>query len=141
MLLSGAHRRELSGGYRRTTNNRMELLAALTGLRSLRYRCAVKLYTDSRYLVDSMMLGWAKRWQAKDWKVKGETRVNADLWKALLDECLRHDVEFLWVRGHANDLENQRCDELAVLAARGVDLPVDSGYEQSDDGSQGAFRL
>ncbi len=128
VLLAGSHRKELSGGYRRTTNNRMELLAAITGLQSLRQRCAVRLYTDSRYLVDSVMLGWAKRWQAKGWKSKGGLRVNTDLWRVLLELCARHDVQFLWLRGHASDPENERCDALAVAAAQQPDLPPDPGY-------------
>ena len=130
VLLSGSHRKERSGGFRRTTNNRMELWAAITGLQSLRQPCRVQLYTDSRYLVNSVMLGWARGWQAKDWKHKGGTRVNADLWALLLELCSRHEVTFLWVRGHASDVENARCDALAVLAARQPDLVPDPGYEE-----------
>ena len=129
VLLSGGHRKELSGGFRRTTNNRMELRAAIAGLQSLRQPCVVRLYTDSRYLVDSVMLGWAKRWQAKNWKHKDGTRLNADLWQLLLAACSPHEVRFLWVRGHASDVENERCDALAVLAAQQPDLPPDPGYE------------
>ena len=129
VLLSGKHRKELSGGFRRTTNNRMELRAAISGLQSLRRPCAVRLYTDSRYLVDSMMLGWAKRWQAKGWRHQGGLRPNADLWALLLAACAPHEVEFRWVRGHAANIENERCDALAVLAARQPDLPPDAGYE------------
>jgi ribonuclease HI len=140
VLLSGSLRKELSGGFRRTTNNRMELRAAIAGLQSLRQACAVRLYTDSKYLADSVMLGWAKRWQARNWKHRGGTRVNADLWKLLLELCARHEVRFLWVRGHANDVENERCDVLAVLAAQQPDLPVDPGYEIEQDEAMG-FRL
>ncbi len=135
ILLSGKHRKELAGGFRRTTNNRMELWAAIAGLQSLRQPCRVKLYTDSKYLVDSVMLGWAKRWQAKGWKHQGGTRVNADLWGVLLGLCTRHEVQFCWVKGHASDVENERCDVLAVLAARQKDLPIDAGYETP--GNQG----
>ena len=129
VLLHGAHRKELAGGFRLTTNNRMEIAAVLAGLGSLRRRCAVELHTDSRYVVDSVTKGWAKRWRAKGWKMPGSgTRPNADLWERLLDECARHEVRFIWVRGHASNRENNRCDELAVQAARGSDLPVDEGY-------------
>ena len=140
ILLSGNHRKELSGGFRRTTNNRMELWAAISGLQSLRRRCAVKLYTDSRYLVDSVMLGWARRWQARNWKHREGIRINADLWARLLELIGKHEVQFLWVQGHANDVENNRCDVLAVLAAQQPDLPPDTGYELEE--SQSApFRL
>ena len=142
VLIYGDQRKELAGGFRLTTNNRMEIIAALTGLQILKQRCAVKLYTDSRYVVDSITKGWAKRWRAKDWKMPGGgVRPNADLWLRLLAECARHDVQFLWVRGHASNRENNRCDELAVQAARGGDLPVDSGYAETKTavGTPGLF--
>ena len=130
VLIYGTQRKEMAGGFRLTTNNRMEIIAAITGLRTLKERCAVKLHTDSRYVVDSITKGWAKRWRLKAWKMPGGgVRPNADLWQQLLDECARHAVEFVWVRGHASNVENNRCDELAVAAARGKDLPVDVGYE------------
>ena len=112
-----------------TTNNRMEIVAAITALQSLKQRCAVKLHTDSRYVVDSITKGWAKRWRAKSWQMPGGgIRPNADLWVLLLEQCTQHDVEFIWVRGHASNRENNRCDELAVQAARARELPVDAGY-------------
>ncbi len=132
VLIHSEQRKELAGGFRLTTNNRMEIIAAVTGLQSLKQRCVVKLYTDSRYVVDSITKGWAKRWRAKDWKMPGGgTRPNADLWLRLLEACTQHDVQFIWVRGHASNRENNRCDELAVQAARGADLPVDGGYGEA----------
>ena len=136
VLIQGKHRKELSGGFRRTTNNRMELMAAVTSLRALKRRCAVRLYTDSKYLQESMTLGWAKRWQAKGWKTKEGKRINWDLWGDLLEVCEQHDVEFVWVRGHAGEPENERCDILSVEAARGNDLPPDVFYEMPQSGSQ-----
>ena len=129
VLLSGGHRKELSGGFRLTTNNRMEMLAAIEALRSLKDRCAVKLHTDSQYVVNAIQQGWAKRWQANGWmRNKKEKAVNPDMWAQLLELCKQHDVEFIWVRGHAGNVENERCDELAVEAARQRNLPVDEGY-------------
>ncbi len=134
VLIHGDQRKELAGGFRLTTNNRMEIIAAVMGLQSLKQRCAVKLYTDSRYVVDSITKGWAKRWRAKDWKVPGGgVRPNADLWVHLLEQCTRHEVRFVWVRGHASNRENNRCDELAVQAARGRDLPEDGGYGEAKE--------
>ena len=137
VLIHGEQRKELAGGFRRTTNNRMEIIAAITGLQSLKERCVVRLFTDSRYVVDSITKGWAKRWRAREWKVPGGgTRPNADLWATLLDQCARHVVEFVWVRGHASNAENNRCDALAVEAARGKDLPVDAGYGQAESATR-----
>ena len=132
VLIHAEQRKELAGGFRLTTNNRMEIIAAITGLQSLKERCAVKLHTDSRYVVDSITKGWAKSWRAKNWRMPGgDTRPNADLWVQLLDQCARHEAQFIWVRGHAGNRENNRCDELAVQAARGEDLPTDAGYRQA----------
>ena len=128
----GGHRLELSGGYRRTTNNRMELMGPIVGLERLNKRCRVTLYSDSRYVVDAIAKGWAKRWQAKAWmRTKTERAINPDLWERLLGLCEKHAVEFRWVRGHSGDPENERCDQLAVQAAHQRDLPVDEGYESS----------
>ena len=129
VLIQGKHRKELSGGFRRTTNNRMELMAAFVGLQTLNRRCTVRLYTDSKYLQQSVSLGWAKRWRANGWKTKEGKRINWDLWGQLLDVCGRHDVEFVWVRGHAGDAENERCDLLSVQAAQQRNLPPDAFYE------------
>lgn len=130
VLLYDKHRKELSGGFRRTTNNRMEIMAALAGLRALKSPCAVTLLTDSQYLQKSMMLGWAKRWRANGWMRDREHKAsNHDLWEQLLDVSATHQVKFKWVKGHAGNKENERCDELSTRAARQPDLPVDVGYE------------
>jgi len=129
VLLCGDQRKELSGGYRRTTNNRMEITAAIRGLEELKYPCRVKIFTDSQYLSNSIMLGWAKRWRANGWRRnRNEMAVNPDLWARLLDLCDKHEVAFEWVRGHAGDVENERCDVLSVAAAKQKDLPPDPGY-------------
>jgi ribonuclease HI len=130
VLLYGQKRREISGGFRRTTNNRMEIMAAIVGLRALRYRCAVTLYTDSQYLVNGIMKGWAKRWRANGWmRNQEEKALNADLWALLLDLCAQHEVRFEWVRGHSGHQENECCDRLSVRAAEGKGLPPDDSYE------------
>ena len=126
---SEERRKELAGGFRETTNNRMELTAAIIGLEALKEPCTVTLYSDSRYLVDAISKGWAKRWQANGWKRnKRDAAVNPDLWARLLKLLDQHDVEFRWVRGHAGNRENERCDKLASEAARQSRLPVDPGY-------------
>ncbi len=129
VLLYGCHRKELSGGYRLTTNNRMELMAAIIGLNALKGQCDVLLYSDSKYVVDAMRQGWAVRWRANGWKRnKKERAVNPDLWEQLLLLCENFNVEFKWVKGHAGDLENERCDHLAVQASHQGNLPIDQGY-------------
>jgi len=128
-LVYGNTTRELSGGFRLTTNNRMELFAAIAGLEALETPSRVRLVSDSRYVVDAMTLGWAKRWQANGWwRTKKERAVNADLWERLVTLCGRHCVAFEWVRGHAGHEQNERCDELAMLALKQPGLPVDTGY-------------
>lgn len=130
VLLYGAHRKELAGGFRRTTNNRMELMAAIVALRALKDRCAVRLHTDSQYIVQAIQQGWAARWQANGWmRNKKEKAVNPDLWTQLLELGRQHEVEFIWVRGHAGNRENERCDQLAVAAAQQANLPADEVYE------------
>ena len=122
-------RRELSGGYARTTNNRMELLAAIVGLEALNRPCDVTLYSDSRYLVDAVSKGWAVKWRRNGWmRNKREAAVNPDLWERLLNLLEQHKAEFRWVRGHSGDPDNERCDALASAAARQGDLPADPGY-------------
>ncbi len=140
VLEYGEHRRELSGGYRRTTNNRMELTGPIRGLEALKESCRVTIYSDSKYLVDSMTQGWAERWQANAWmRNKKERAVNPDLWVRLLSLCEEHEVEFRWVPGHAGNPDNERCDQLAVQAAHIKNLPVDEGYESTsiEQGSLG----
>ncbi len=129
ILLYQGNRRELSGGYRKTTNNRMEITAAIVGLEALKEKCSVTLYSDSEYLVKAMSKGWVQRWQANGWKRnKREQVLNPDLWKRLLQLSEHQDVQFSWVKGHAGSLENIRCDELAMQAAKQPNLPVDEGY-------------
>jgi ribonuclease HI len=129
ILLYQGHRRELSGGYRKTTNNRMEIMAAIVGLTALRGKCRATLYSDSEYLVKPMSRGWAKRWRTKGWKRnKREKALNPDLWERLLQLCEHYEVQFSWVKGHAGTPENIRCDELAIQAAQQPNLPVDEGY-------------
>ncbi len=129
VILSGGRRKELSAGFKRTTNNRMEIMAAIAGLEALTARCRVTLYTDSQYLANAITLGWAARWKANRWmRNKSEPALNPDLWARLLDLCQRHQVEFIWLRGHAGDRENERCDRLSAQARRG-ELQPDPGYE------------
>ncbi len=133
VLLYGSSRKELSGGFRLTTNNRMEILAAIQGLEALKARCRVTLHSDSQYLVNAIEKGWAERWQASGWmRNKKEKALNPDLWERLLDLCARHQVKFVWVRGHAGNTENERCDELVQQAARGEHLDVDENYEKGE---------
>ena len=134
VLLHPKKRWEESGGFRLTTNNRMEIYAAIKGLELLKQPCKVTLYTDSRYLVDTMMLGWAKTWKRKDWwSTNTERAVNVDLWERLLPLCETHQVEFVWVKGHAGNKENERCDELSCAALRQPNLQVDEGYENKPE--------
>ena len=133
VLLYEGHRQELSGGFHLTTNNRMELMAAIVGLRALTERRSVTLYSDSRYLVESMTQGWARQWRANHWRRgKRGKALNSDLWEQLLDVCDQHEVEFVWVQGHAGHRENERCDQLSMQAAQRRDLPADSVYEEGD---------
>ena len=130
VLISGDHKKELSGGFRLTTNNRMELLACIEGLRSLKCPCAVVLTSDSKYVVNAMVKGWAKKWQSKGWMLSpSKSAKNPDLWVRLLDLCAEHKVSFKWVKGHSDHPENERCDELAVAASHKKDLPADLPFE------------
>ena len=130
VMFEGGRRRELSGGYRKTTNNRMELMAAIEGLRALNRRRSVILYSDSQYVVNALNEGWARTWKANGWKrTRGGRALNPDLWEMLLEQIDRHEVEFEWVPGHSGILGNQRADRLAVKAAKGNDLAVDQAYE------------
>ncbi|PHJ37315.1 ribonuclease H [Desulforamulus profundi] len=126
VMLYKDHRKEMSAGFRDTTNNRMEILAAIVGLESLQERCNVTIYTDSQYLINAIEKGWAKKWRANGWmRNKKEPALNADLWERLLKLCERHNVKFVWVRGHSGNPENERCDRLAVEASKQPDLPPD----------------
>jgi ribonuclease HI len=130
VISSSGEARELSGGFRLTTNNRMELLACIVGLEQLETPSAVALYSDSRYVVDGITKGWAKKWQGNNWrKSNGGQALNIDLWERLLSLCQRHDVHWVWVKGHAGNPGNERCDQLATQAAALPQLPPDVGYE------------
>ena len=126
------HRRELSGGFQRTTNNRMELRACIEGLKALKRRSSVVLFSDSSYVVNGMTKGWARGWRARDWTLSnGQPVKNADLWQQLVDLDRQHDVQYRWLRGHSGTRDNERCDRLAVAAARGAELAIDVGFEQA----------
>jgi ribonuclease HI len=129
ILRYGDREREISGGFRRTTNNRMELTAVIKALEALKQPCRVTLYTDSEYIANSISKGWARDWRAKGWRRKGKIVPNWDLWQRLLELLENHDVAVQWVQGHSGHEENERCDRLAVAAAGGTDLPADEGYE------------
>ena len=132
VLLHGSRRKEISGGYSRTTNNRMELMAAIVGLRALKQKCKVRLHSDSQYLVNAVNKGWAEAWRKNDWKRnRKEKASNADLWAELLDLAARHDVEFVWVPAHSGIPENERADRLSFKAAQRPDLPPDPGYNRA----------
>lgn len=122
------HVREYSGGYKMTTNNRMELLAAIIGLEALTKPCRVELYSDSQYLVKAFNDRWIDGWIKKGWKRgKNDPVKNVDLWKRLLEAIKPHEVTFIWVKGHNGHPENERCDELATSSADGDELMTDSG--------------
>ena len=122
------HERELSGGFSITTNNRMELLGAITGLEALNRPCEVDMYTDSQYLVNAFEQHWIDGWLAKNWKRKGGPVLNTDLWKRLLAAMEPHEVRWHWVKGHAGNPGNERCDTLATAAADGEGLGPDPGF-------------
>ena len=111
--------KELSGGEANTTNNRMELSAVINGLKALKEPCEVTLYSDSQYVCNALKLGWANKWRSQGWmRNKKEPALNPELWGELLDLCDKHKVEVVWVKGHAGHPENERCDRLAVEAAK-----------------------
>ena len=117
------HEKELSAGYKKTTNNRMELMAAIAGLEALTKPCEVDLHSDSKYLVDAFNQHWIDSWLKKGWKRgKNEPVKNIDLWKRLLKAMEQHKVTFIWVKGHAGEEINERCDKLATTAADGNEL-------------------
>ncbi len=134
VLLYGKERRELSAGFRCTTNNRMELTACIAALQTLKRKSSVVIYSDSRYVVSAVQQGWARRWQANDWHrapaASGQVfkAENVDLWQVMLELLAQHEVEFRWVKGHASSRENERCDRLAVAAAKKPNLPADPGF-------------
>jgi len=131
VLIYGKHRKEMSGGFRLTTNNRMELLAVIVGLESIKdLGLQVKIFSDSKYVVDAINQKWVQGWQKKGYKDKA----NPDLWERFLKIYNPGKHEFIWVKGHASNVENNRCDELAVAASKAGSLTVDEGYERSKSG-------
>ena len=129
VILDGEKRREISDGFKKTTNNRMELLACIQGLASLDKASEITLYSDSKYVVDGITKGWAKRWKKNGWmRTKTDPAINPDLWERLLELCEKHDISFVWVKGHAGNPENERCDQLANQAAIRGNLSEDKGY-------------
>jgi ribonuclease HI len=125
------HRKEISGGFRKTTNNRMELLAVITGLESVTNSdLPVVVYSDSKYVVDAINLKWLQGWQ----KIGFKNKANVDLWKRFLQVYRPVHHKFVWVKGHASNVENNRCDELAVAASKKGGLPPDHGYELIQSG-------
>lgn len=118
ILMFGEHRRELSGGEPQTTNNRMELQGVISALELLKEPCTVELYSDSKYVIDALDKGWAKSWKKNGWKRKTGLALNPDLWDKLLSLCEMHEVKLHWVKGHATNPYNNRCDELAVAESR-----------------------
>ena len=132
VLISGSHRREISGGYRLTTNNRMELMAVIAGLEALKAEnCQVTVYTDSKYVSEAVEKGWVFSWEKKRFLKKK----NPDLWSQFLKVYRKHLVKFVWIKGHSDIPENERCDFLAVEASRGANLPDDSGFPEPEDQS------
>ena len=122
------HKKELSQGYEKTTNNRMELMAVIAGLEALNRSCEVEVYSDSQYVVNAFNQHWVDGWIKKGWKRgKNEPVKNVDLWKRLLEAKQKHSVTFHWVNGHDGHPQNERCDELATTAADGTNLIVDEG--------------
>ncbi len=129
VLLYGQHRKELTEGFRKTTNNRMELLAVIVGLEALKKTgLQVKIYSDSKYVVDAVEKGWVFNWQKKGFKGKK----NKDLWQRFLKLYPLQKITFQWVKGHAGIAENERCDQLAVQSSSGYDLQADFGYESGE---------
>lgn len=126
----GEYRNELSGGFRKTTNNRMELLAVIEGLQALKHPCEVTVFSDSKYIVDAVNKGWAERWQANGWRRNRKKKaLNPDLWARLLKLLDWHEVTVRWVKGHAGNPGNERADTLAVAASQSNNLSIDEGYE------------
>ena len=130
VLISGKHRKELSLGFKKTTNNRMELLAVIVALETIKQASSkVVVYSDSKYVVDAVEKKWVFNWE----KINFKKKKNPDLWIRFLKIFRQHNVSFVWVKGHANNKENERCDFLAVQAAEGQNLNTDVWYEKSVD--------
>lgn len=134
LLLCGEYKKEFSGGYKKTTNNRMELMAVIVALEALKEPCAVEVFSDSKYVINALVKGWIHGWRQKGWaKADKRPLKNTDLWKRLYEAMLAHEVKWTWVKGHAGNRYNERCDYLATFAAQGKNLPEDSGFMLDDD--------
>lgn len=137
VLIWGDKRKEISAGYKMTTNNRMEILAAIEALRAVKSskRYNIKLHSDSRLLINAFNQGWLEKWKKNNWmRNHKEPVINPDLWKLLLTETAKHDVKFIWVEAHSGITENERCDQLSKTAAQSDNLLIDEYYE--NDGGQ-----
>ncbi len=129
VMIYKGNRKEFSEGFIETTNNRMEILAVIKSLEALKESCNVNLYSDSKYVVDAVEKGWAKKWKSNGWKRnKNEMASNIDMWERLLNLLEKHNVKFIWVKGHADNVENERCDFLARQAIANNQLIKDIGY-------------
>lgn len=130
VLIAGERTKEISGGFARTTNGRMELTAVINALAALKCPCGVHVYTDAAYVVNAINKGWLANWQANGWRKSNKATVhNVDLWQRLVALLQKHEVTFVWVKGHADNQYNNRCDKLAVEAAHRDKLPIDTGFE------------
>ncbi|MFC1949453.1 ribonuclease HI [Chloroflexota bacterium] len=129
IISNGGQRTEIVGGFKRTTNNRMEIMGAIGALETLKVSCRINIYSDSKYLVDGISKGWAKSWKAKGWVRKKKRVPNWDLWDRLLTLREKHKIKFIWIKGHNLQAENERCNELAEDKAKHQNLPVDKLYD------------
>lgn len=131
VMMYNGNRKEVNKGFEMTTNNRMELMAVIEALLLLKVSCKVRLFSDSKYVVSAIKEGWLIGWINKNWKnSKKEPVKNIDLWKQLIPLLDKHEVEFIWVKGHANNIENERCDELAREAIKNNNLNIDKGFDK-----------
>ena len=137
VLLANGHRKELAKGFRLTTNNRMELMAVIAGLEALKKQdLKITIYSDSKYVVESVEKGWVFQWNMKPDFAK---KKNRDLWKKFLKLYEYQNISFVWVKGHSTNKENNRCDELATAAADGFELHIDEFYENESKNKEGMF--
>ncbi|MEJ6571669.1 MAG: ribonuclease HI [Akkermansiaceae bacterium] len=133
LLIYKTQRKEISGGFAKTTNNRMEILAALVGIESLSETCEITVYSDSKYVIDTMAKGWIHGWKKKGWsRGKNKPLKNVDLWKRMSAAVLPHSITWKWVKGHAGNPNNERCDVLATTAADKRGNPADKGFEANN---------
>jgi ribonuclease HI len=129
IMLSGEHQKERSGGYKKTTNNRMELMAVIVAMEALKMPCQVEVFSDSKYVINALEKGWINGWRQRGWAKAGKKPLkNVDLWKRVYDAIQPHEVKWIWVKGHAGNRYNERCDFLATFAAQGKNLPLDCGF-------------